>query len=739
MADQLKKRRSIALGAFTRTANTLESLMEQSAPIPLVTEQYEKVQMSWEKLEAAHEEFLEKTDIDIEVDADGLRYLDKPNEKRESGIASYVSYLKVSALEQKEEASEKEKKDEKRRKGIVEGQKLAASVKVDEEKKEKLNSLKAEFYSEMESFKGLSKGFRAVLHDISPDDKRREWRKLEDEFKGLKNLKRQIASIDHKADLTGVVQAYTIDVEETFQECQRLVLMELKDIPLTSGGEQNSSSTKKEAVRLPSFSGDERSSPYLKFSIWKKQWDVLISEYEPKWRAGLLWDHLDDTARSKYIGCEINYDEAMKRLERFYGDPVKVISCVMKEVLSFPLINCGEYKHLIAYSLTLENNFNRLVSLGLEHEMSNTSSMGSILKRFPRSVVEKWNEFLCTLDRSAKMKPFAYFIKWLETQREVWERMVSSEAGNRTPSVHFGDVSSRSDKRSCFSCGEEGHIRRFCPKAEGKKARRKPMHKKFWCAYHRDDDSRVCWSGSCQDLKRISDVSERIRLLNENGDCIHCCGDHDATVCSKKDRKCGGDKPERGCSIDHNTHELFCPNAKLCFTANRVLTTENDSECVVLSIMKVRGYRRGQVVSVFWDSGCTSNFVREAYAQSCGFKGRREDLSIMTIGGQITDYSVTNYDCTFRDNEGTLHQFEAYGLDRITQGIGKLGYSVIKDLFPHLSEKEVHGLERLEHVDFLIGMKHASWHPERVEKSKKGGDRYIEACLEDLLVGAILT
>ena len=68
------------------------------------------------------------------------------------------------------------------------------------------------------------------------------------------------------------------------------------------------------------------------------------------------------------MGWETDYKEAMERLKRFYGDPVKVISCVMKEIMSQQLINYGEYRNLVTYCSNLERNFNRLKSLGFEHE-----------------------------------------------------------------------------------------------------------------------------------------------------------------------------------------------------------------------------------------------------------------------------------------------------------------------------------------------------------------------------------
>ena len=51
--------------------------------------------------------------------------------------------------------------------------------------------------------------------------------------------------------------------------------------------------------------------------------------------------------------------------------------------------------------------------------------------------------------------------------------------------------------------------------------------------------------------------------------------------------------------------------------------------------------------------------------------------------------------------------------------------NVTRKLFPHLGEKEIIRLDRLKEEDYLIGMRHASWHPERAEKCKSGGDLWI--------------
>lgn len=227
-----------------------------------------------------------------------------------------------------------------------------------------------------------------MLTDISVVDRRQEWQKVESEYSVLKKQFVQILGIDKSLDVTGITALFNKDAEDVFVDTQKQIPIELKDVPLTSGGvvwssvfsgtDSNSSSSsssnstvRKEPVNLPRFCGSETNSPYLTFPTWLKQWNVLILEYDERYRTSMLRDHLDQTARSKFIGYEDDYEESMKRLSSYYGDPIKVIQCVLKEVMEPNDIHKGNNKGLIHYSLILENNYNRLSAMSLEHEMSN--------------------------------------------------------------------------------------------------------------------------------------------------------------------------------------------------------------------------------------------------------------------------------------------------------------------------------------------------------------------------------
>ena len=119
--------------------------MEESSPISIVSPIYEKMSKNWEKLEAAHEEFINVTDIDIEGQ-DGLQFLDAPEKKRQSILVKYSEYLKQAEEEGKEDKRREEEEGEVRRKRMFQ-----EVLKAEEITGVKLTAMKTEYYSEIES------------------------------------------------------------------------------------------------------------------------------------------------------------------------------------------------------------------------------------------------------------------------------------------------------------------------------------------------------------------------------------------------------------------------------------------------------------------------------------------------------------------------------------------------------------------------------------------------------------
>ena len=744
--EKEKKKRATSKSNFTRKLdNLIYALDDENAVSVIVDPLYDRMKEAWEALEIAHEAFLEATDIDIEANPAGIAYLDAPADQYRDVMKKYAAFLKVRADTEKTHLEMQAQQDrdakEDARKQREQEQRDQEKLVREQEMKEKFETGKAELELAIDGFNRMTSSLKKSLEsaEASDHDKRHEWQKIESEFSSIKNKLIHVTGIDHRQDVTELSDKFIADAETVYTDLQTWIFAEMKDVAPSTGGAASSSgdtssvSTKKEAVQLPNFEGDEKKSPFLNFPTWIEQWETLIAEYDKKFWSTLLLKHLDDSARNKFVGFETNYTEAMKRLKNFYGDPSKVISCVMGQVKSQHVIVDDDYGSLVSFTDKIECNYTRLKNIDSEHEMSNSSVMITIVRKFPRLIQENWNRHLCAQSSSVKLKPFDEFVVWLLSQREMWEKMCSLDVGRKSGRSFYGSDSGNVEQRTCYNCNQPGHMKRDCPNLKNnnnnnksnikKRTRKPPTVKKFWCAFHKDDPSRSCWSNACSDLRKMTDVSKRIQLLKDNNDCVHCCGDHRAADCKWKERVCGGGKQDRGCSNSHHMHELFCASAR-CYSV--VFSTSENRGKVLLCIMTVRGPKNGDRATVMYDNGSEINFVREEYARKHRFKGKSLELSVTTLSGKVTEYQqVTLYTCSIRDTDGISYTFEAYGMDSITGPLTQISAVLIQKLFSHMSPEKVQTLLRGEHVDFLIGMEHPSWHPSKIERAEGEGDLWV--------------
>ena len=135
----------------------------------------------------------------------------------------------------------------------------------------KLTSIKTEYYSAIDSFRSSVAGLM-TLGSIPDEDRRNEGLKLEENFKVHRELKKGIVRLSTLVDHTSLAEAFE-EVKKGFLDTKKLLLTGIKgevDIS-TSGVDPRSNSMKKEEIRLPSFKGDEKYFPYLRYSVWRKQ------------------------------------------------------------------------------------------------------------------------------------------------------------------------------------------------------------------------------------------------------------------------------------------------------------------------------------------------------------------------------------------------------------------------------------------------------------------------------------
>ena len=751
MADEVRKAkitRTNKLSAFTRKKNHLTQLLEGGASSEKLHAAYKDLSDAFKVLEHSHEDYMLVIEEDqLETEA---AYLDDS-----AGVLSSLDLRINQAMENQT--------------------KLASDLEMQRKEDEDKATKEREFSIALAVFKSSISGFGkpsvnlAKLSEekkISYEDMRAEITNLEVAVKGLIDEKVKVLNLNPTVDLSAELDLFNILVVQEVERCKNIALEYIKDAPSTtvaavttvaSGGgvtrASAQSATKRETVMLPQFSGEEKTA-FLQYPIWKKQWENHIVEYESKYRATMLLNHLDSKAKEQIVGHETDYDESIKKLEHYYNDPKKIIKACLDEIRSHSNIGAYDYKALVSYKKCLVNNYTRLKASGLDHEMSNTAALAVLVRKLPLHEAVKWQEYLAELDRETQSKPFKSFMEWLEKAGSSWELLAASGTGAKgkgaSSQVHhsfYGD-DGEPDKQSkpCFKCGETGHWKRDCTQGSkgggartggGKsgttvqkttKDRQPPRNKKFHCALHKGAQGKNCFSWSCTALK-YTPFEERIKLLRENGDCDLCCGDCPKNNCqSKTKRTCGGGKDGRGCGASHLGHELFCQGAKLCFSTQleTVLRSGDVSEDrVLLQVMKIPSI--DQTLShetVLWDSACTGIFVRQEHAQRMNFPFKEKRLTVATLGGHVRDIDGVIYDCKIRDQKGKEYEFQAHGLPEITGELGQqISKGLMKKLFPDLVGG--HTLSGATKVDYLIGLGKASWQPQRVQQGLGGGDFWL--------------
>ena len=307
-----KAMRTNKLSAFTRKRNHLQSLIDGGARGDKLKDAYKDLAEAYTTLEKAHEEFILLVDDDII--AEEASYLDAP--------AVTLSDMDLRVTQAAENQEKVRQDTEKEQQAQQQRDREAENVK------RKQNRAKAVLKASIEGFGKPSRNLSELssAKTISFSDMRAEIEKIETSLAKILQEKVNLLDLDPSADLGAENDMLNSLVVDEVDRCKGIALEYLKDVPEpvvtpvatavdSSVRGTGFSQTKRETVMLPKFSGDEKTA-FLKYPVWKTQWFNHITEYEVKYRATMLLNHLDDKATLQIIGHENDYDKSMELLDR---------------------------------------------------------------------------------------------------------------------------------------------------------------------------------------------------------------------------------------------------------------------------------------------------------------------------------------------------------------------------------------------------------------------------------------
>ena len=224
----------------------------------LVTTAFNKLQTSYEKLEAAQDAFVAVAEDGAEI----VDYLDEPSVKFQTALIAYGEFEQQSIVDQRGilqgQAEENRRIEEDRKAREIEEAKRSEASRLEAEKEELFRAAAAEFSSGVDAFCRKKDSIRGVVAEASDADKREALRKLEIDFENLRGKLVALGGMNRPDDFQEHSRKFVQDVETPYLATQKWFLLQLKDsqttpLPLSLSSVSplpslSSSNTKKEAV-----------------------------------------------------------------------------------------------------------------------------------------------------------------------------------------------------------------------------------------------------------------------------------------------------------------------------------------------------------------------------------------------------------------------------------------------------------------------------------------------------------
>ena len=163
---------------------------------------------------------------------------------------------------------------------------------------------------------------------------------------------------------------------------------------------KQSSPLRLEKVKMPFFDGTIRQYPQFKKDFQKQVMPTVNKESACYILRSCLGKEATDTVKS----MADNIQEMWKRLDEKYGDPAKVADAIINTVQNVRPIKEGENKKFIELVDAVEDGYNDLKKLGLEREITTTSSVSIIERKLPPEIRKEWAKLVSAEQYSRQNK-----------------------------------------------------------------------------------------------------------------------------------------------------------------------------------------------------------------------------------------------------------------------------------------------------------------------------------------------
>ena len=441
-----------------------------------------------------------------------------------------------------------------------------------------------------------------------------------------------------------------------------------------------------EKMPLPKFDGSIRNYPQF-----KKDFTELVLPSVGKNESSYILRQCLARDVNDYLGsCTVDVEEMLDRLDLKYGDPSKIVESIVADIRRFKRPDDDEYEKIVQFVNLVEIGYRDLKELELEDELTNTNTISVIENKLPKRMQMEWYRLIhreaAKIDKKYK---FNHLLKFMREERNAIEYATSDIRKSKVSPYSTSDI--RKSKVSPYSnvLTVESNVETCI------------IH--FWSTNHSTAD--------CRTFHNLN-INNKLDVLKEKNACHGCLiSGHSLAECKVK-KKCDVGS---GCLKYHHS-SLHVDSKNGTATALRMIDTDHDIvDYVLLPIMKVEPEsKRCKYLSCLWDSAADISLITNSKANQMRLKGKPAKLSVTVAGGQKSTIDSLEYSLTLRDTDRKLHTIKVYGIEKITNEIGKLELKDVVKQFEGITPDDIDRPEG--ELNLLIGYDYAGWHPV-VEKS----------------------
>ena len=415
-------------------------------------------------------------------------------------------------------------------------------------------------------------------------------------------------------------------------------------------------------------------------------------------------------AIAEFAYCGAMYKDALKTLERKFGQPQAVVTAYLDKLANVPLVKMHNSESIISYSATVSSLVGVFRSLNYHQDLSSASLLGQAVQKLPPNMKEAWS--MHTVKRSLDRPTLIDFNEWLKDKAEAHERMKTASGKpksdeNPQPSVNKTKTTSKvfaattsinqqnntskpkPDKPNCVACKEKHPLWR-CP------------------------------------VFRKKTPTERAKLVADNKLCFSCFNTNHSFRQCPQPRKC----TKEGCESTHNTFlhgadRIFPnknqvtkprnPESSTCVGATKI-SEQLETSSGLPSVTDVKGLLQitevelhstaaSEKVLALCDSACSHSWISARLANRLKVQGVPTKLTVHGINShQVISTEMVELKLTPVHSGGSCSPFtiKPYVRENLNVGTDTIDVNYLKTKYPHLEPISLQKYSYAD-VDMILG------------------------------------